>query len=676
MGRFVLLGFAAVLASFLAYSEIGLSPDYYWHLKTGLDLIESGSSAFVDHYSYSFPGEALSFATPIFDATLALFYKFGAGAFGVQTLLFFIFSASLVVFSRTMSRLNVPMHLQLLGMLGLSMTFRIRYEPRPEMFGFLFIGLMLYLYFLADKIEKNRFKDRIYIPFVLLLLFWTNVHTSSILGYAIGAALFLKIAVRQIEERSKRADWFLWLGAGLASLVVGFLNWSFENILLHVFLPKEGTLDNEIVEFQPIEFELIGLPLQAVLLMSFVGILLSIKRKKIADAFLVAVFLMYAFNMRRMLGLFPLVAMPFIVEHLNWILGLAKSHAKRKLAVSLYAIGPLVLLIAVGPYLIASVATSTRPYTISISDDQQPKDIVAYMAEKSISGKIRNEFVSGGYLLLNIPKDSKIFIDGRANVLYPPSFVRDYMKASYNSAAFKKELEKYPADFVIARSTEPGGLLDTALESQEFELHYFGLNHALLSRPKTGRYAHTSMVFSHPECLDEESLPGLKQEYELAKREFAANSPVIEFLETAIEYFEKSDIKYFHGQSLPRTGSEHVLRLIAYLAEKSGKPALAYYYMSAISQARRDDRLFMARLACQHNSCLGVEAMLDGFSVDRAPAYDLAEANTLLKEAHRKGPAVLFPPERMQLLESRLAQETAEGGVPARPNWCAGRKWR
>lgn len=670
MHRLVLLGFAAFLASLLAYSEIGLAPDFYWHLKTGLDLVEAGKSAFVDHYSYSFPGEPLAFATPIFDVTLALFYKLGAGAFGVQTFLFLIFCGALVIFSKTMSRMQVPMHLQLLGMLGLSMTFRIRYEPRPEMFGFLFIGLMLYLYFLVDRTEKSQLSRRIYIPYVLLLLLWTNVHTSSILGYAIGAALFLKIAIRQFEDKSDRASWMLWSGAGVASLVVGFFNRSFENILLHVFLPKEGTLDNEIAEFQPIDFELIGLPLQAVLILSLVGIGLSIKRKRIADAFLVAVFLMYAFNMRRMLGLFPLVAMPFLIEHFNWIFVQAKAHAKRSLALSLYALGPILLLVAVGPYLVASAATSTKLYTVSISDEQQPREIVTYMKEKDLKGRIRNEYVSGGYLLLNLSEENKIFIDGRANVLYPPSFVRDYMKASYNSLAFRAEQEKYPADFVIARSTVPGALLDTALESQEFELLYFGERHALLSRAKQGRYKLVSKAFPHPECLDQSVLPRLKQEFEFAKAEHAANSPVIEFLETAIEYFEKGDLRYFHGQSMPRTGSEHVLRLIAHLAEKSGKPALAYFYMSAIPDSRRDDRLFMARLACQHNACLGVEAMLDGFSIERAPAYDLADAAALLQEAHRKSPAVLFPPDRMKLLEERLAKEAAEVGVAKRPNWC------
>lgn len=669
MIRFALLVFALILASFLAYTEIGLAPDFYWHLKTGLDLLEAGKSAFVDHYSYSFHGHALSFATPVFDFVLAFFYKYGFGVFGVQTLLFLIFSLVFWFFSRTMSLKNVPIHLQVLGMLAISMTFRIRYEPRPEMFGFLFLGLMIYLYFLVDKLDRSQLKNRVYVPFVLLILVWTNVHTSSILGYAVGAALFLKIAMAHVEQRAERREWAIWMGAGALAFAAGFVNRSFENILLHVFFPKEGGLDSEIAEFQPIEFETLGLPVQFVLVMGLIGVVLSIKRKKVADAFLVAIFLMYAFKMKRMLGIFPLVAIPFLIEHLNWLYEQAKLSSKRRMAMSLYSLGPLLLLFAVGPYLIFAIDSGTRLYTAKIADDQQPYEIVAYMNERGLKGRVRNEYVSGGYLLLNLAEGNRVFIDGRANVLYPPSFVRDYMRASYNSKALREELGTYPADYVIARSTVPGALLDTALESQKFELLYFGSQHALLTREKTGRYSLTSRVFVHPECIEKNHLTKLKSEYQLAVKEQSPNSPVLEFLETAIELLEKGDLKYFHGNSLPRTRSDHVFRLVAIGAERAGKPALAYYYMSAIQNARRDDRLFMARLACQHNSCLGVEALLDGFSIERAPAYDLAEAHELLKKAHQAAPAVLFPPERMKLLEERLAADSDQG-LQRRPNWC------
>ena len=81
-----------------------------------------------------------------------------------------------------------------------------------------------------------------------------------------------------------------------------------------------------------------------------------------------------------------------------------------------------------------------------------PDGAVAFMRSHKLRGNILNYFAWGQYLIWHESPDSKIFIDGRYDLVYPPEVVREYLDfyAVRPDAAFV--LDHYPPDYVLLPS--------------------------------------------------------------------------------------------------------------------------------------------------------------------------------------------------------------------------------
>jgi hypothetical protein len=112
--------------------------------------------------------------------------------------------------------------------------------------------------------------------------------------------------------------------------------------------------------------------------------------------------------------------------------------------------------------------------------DQYPSGAVSFMKEKSLSGNVLNFFTWGQYLIWHTFPSSRIFIDGRFDLAYPPKVVGDYLDFFGAKSDAPRVLATYPHDFVLIPPTAPAFALMTRMPS--WQLIYRDNDSALFAR--------------------------------------------------------------------------------------------------------------------------------------------------------------------------------------------------
>jgi hypothetical protein len=83
---------------------------------------------------------------------------------------------------------------------------------------------------------------------------------------------------------------------------------------------------------------------------------------------------------------------------------------------------------------------------------QCPTGAVAFMAAHSIGGNVLGEYSWGGYLIWHAPAGSRVFIDSRFEMVYPPRVQRDYLDFILGGADAARVLGAYPTEYVLMPS--------------------------------------------------------------------------------------------------------------------------------------------------------------------------------------------------------------------------------
>ena len=84
--------------------------------------------------------------------------------------------------------------------------------------------------------------------------------------------------------------------------------------------------------------------------------------------------------------------------------------------------------------------TSVNPYPVSAC---------AFMKDHDLKGNVLGLFGWGEYLIWHLPPDSKVFIDGRYDTVYPQAVLEKLFAFTYNQAGADAALTQYPTDYVL-----------------------------------------------------------------------------------------------------------------------------------------------------------------------------------------------------------------------------------
>ncbi len=81
--------------------------------------------------------------------------------------------------------------------------------------------------------------------------------------------------------------------------------------------------------------------------------------------------------------------------------------------------------------------------------DEVPVGAVAFMKAHGLRGNILNNYNWGSYLIWHGMGQSKVFVDGRCELVYPDSLLGEYFRFLNAIPGGKALLDRYPHDFVL-----------------------------------------------------------------------------------------------------------------------------------------------------------------------------------------------------------------------------------
>jgi hypothetical protein len=84
-----------------------------------------------------------------------------------------------------------------------------------------------------------------------------------------------------------------------------------------------------------------------------------------------------------------------------------------------------------------------------------PSGAVALMEKHDLQGNVLNDYDWGAYLIWHAAPNSKLFIDGRCETVYPDRVLYDYLQFYFNFTDAAEVLHVYPHDFVLIPPDAP-----------------------------------------------------------------------------------------------------------------------------------------------------------------------------------------------------------------------------
>lgn len=109
-----------------------------------------------------------------------------------------------------------------------------------------------------------------------------------------------------------------------------------------------------------------------------------------------------------------------------------------------------------------------------------PDGAVAFMRAHGLRGNILGDFGWGQYLIWHTSPESKVFIDARFDLIYPPQVVTGFINFYYARAGGMRLLDSYPHDFVLI---PPSAQVHRAMMGRaDWKLIYGDRNAVLLTR--------------------------------------------------------------------------------------------------------------------------------------------------------------------------------------------------
>ena len=461
-------------------ARMPLDTDLWWHLRAGEWTVQHATPIINDYFSNSVPGISWTNHSWLSEVIFYLVYK-GAGFGGITALTSALAAGSMVlVYKQMEGQALLKAFLVVLA----SAVAAFVWVPRPELFSLVLLGWLGYVLY---EFKWNHKKILWQIPLIFLL--WGNLHG----GYPLG--LLLMIATIGGEtlnlilcfEGREIYDWreILELGGwGLVAILALLVNPNGFQILAVPFQTVSlPVLQRLIQEWASPDFH--DISQQVFLLALFIGIFsigISGRRLDATDAAILIGFGYMAFLARRNFGPFAVAAIPVISRHLQpaldeWLARLRKqpnftyywARQTNKEADAVEAAFPARLrtVINVGLIAVLGLAFVIKLFWVSDNDliqktiaDGNPVAAINWLTANRPSGKLLNEYNSGGYLVWTL-RDYPVFVDGRTD-MYGDKLIQDWIALVEADKGWESLMKKYEIGIVMV---DPGRPLVNALET-------------------------------------------------------------------------------------------------------------------------------------------------------------------------------------------------------------------
>ena len=407
--------------------------DYWWHLRTGQLIAETGSVPKADLYSYTAEGARWIDIHWLFQ--LGMYRVFELGGHDAVVIAKAVFVVALLGLLAPIGWRSSRAAISGLALSAMLLIAGDRFMPRPELPSFVLLAALLLLF------ERHERKPDAWVFAALgVQLIWVNLHGLFAVGLVICAIYAAAELLRPVLQPNAglRPDRLMRLCAvAVGSVLVSLLNPNFLEGALYpiqqlgmIGSPEErgyfGSLISELIP--PLSGDGSWNPLQRGLVIglsaaSFGAMALNWRRLNGAHLLLWVAFGYLALGARRNLALQAIVYAPIVVVNLNEFLDRHPMPQKLRSALAWTSVAVISLLcfdVARGSFF--PRIGGTREPGLGISELFYPSGAVEWIARERPPGPIFHHMADGGYLIWALYPDYRVMSDGRLEVYGPERF--------------------------------------------------------------------------------------------------------------------------------------------------------------------------------------------------------------------------------------------------------------
>jgi hypothetical protein len=445
-------------------------------LRFGQAALVSGHVVTIDSYSYSAAHEVWLNHEWLSEIVMALAYN-GLGIAGLKLWKFVCVAATIVLTDIAMTETGASptIQLNLLGLAALAMIPQNQF--RPQLFTFMLLAAMLAL--LARYSFRGRAPLWLLIPIMAL---WGNLHGGFIVGIATLIAYTGVVCLQDLTAGRGLARTYrlglITLAGTLATLIspYGFNAWrvvlnALGNYAAHPIIADwQPLLHATIAQWRmnppTVIFFVAGIAIMA----AFTGsVLHSFRvrdlpyRKDLPLAAVAAMMTAAAFVAVRNMPLAVIACMPPLAYQTELIAARRLTRKLMRSAVPTSAmnlepdasVSSSRIRSSVNPWFATSVAIALALLAglfsarLAVDVHEYPVGAISFMRQHNLHGNILNDFGWGQYLIWKSEPESKVFIDGRYDTIYPAKVINEYLDFISAKTGVLKILGEYPHDLVL-----------------------------------------------------------------------------------------------------------------------------------------------------------------------------------------------------------------------------------
>jgi hypothetical protein len=412
---------AVMLAAAFPLTSPIRDPDFWWHLRSGQLILQSGGLLHTDPFTYTVSSHVWTMHEWLTEVLFAALYRWQGLAAIVAVLSVVSWLGVLFIFLR--ARLDRPGPFVLGG--GMVLAVIAGYPiwgPRAQMITFAFACLTL---FLAER--QLRGGGRMSLLLLPMFLVWGNLHSGFLVGLGFIAVMVAAEAAAHLLhlEGRARADRVRRLALLLAgSVVVCAINLNGPSIILYPF----GTLGSAaqqslILEWHSPDFHDWSVRIFGVMLLSLVALIVANRRIRLRDAALVLVTIALALQSVRHIALFVAASTPVWINQADILVGRLRSRRRAPAPLPpapIRVVSWVVLCGAVAAVYAASrLAPSMRTREDSLFYAQDfPVCAARWLAADPLPLHIFNQYGEGGYLAYRLSAHGdRVYIFGDAALM-------------------------------------------------------------------------------------------------------------------------------------------------------------------------------------------------------------------------------------------------------------------
>jgi len=468
---------------FLLFSPEVRDSDFWWHLKTGEYIYQTGSIPQTDPFAYTSltkdpvnpESKRIAFILrQYWLAQLIFYWIYELFSFqGIMYLRAILLTSLVFLLYRSVRREGHGLFLSIFLLLPTVIILSSNYTgERPQLFSFLFAYLLIFLLesfrqktvSSADRSQVQQSLGRRYLlPIPAIILLWANLHGGFfvgiilVLGYLFCETVkhYIKRFGKQLSARSLRFLAF----TGFLSVLVSFVNPNGYNVISILFELEKSRYRETILEAMTPFATGLAYPhvlfFVILLIVSLFTLLINIKKLDLTDVMIFCGFAIMGLSAVRFIPFFAPVATLMIARYGSEIID---KLARRQ---SFMAIQHHIKIIF-ACFLLAVIVFTTVKFDLfmrkGVRPDKYPEGAVQFLKANTIPGNMYNPYYWGGYLIWSLYPDYKVFIDGRGlieDVYFQYLNAFEAKSRSFEGIPqWKAVLNAYKVNFIVTFSVD------------------------------------------------------------------------------------------------------------------------------------------------------------------------------------------------------------------------------